>query len=97
VRYNPTTFEGKGFTIAVFDRNATGSLAPFKGMMVVGTHEEDPNTKMATFNLWEWKTGIPLPTSNTTTTASTAMEESPPSLMNTTTTSGISPPPTNAP
>jgi len=26
----------------VFDRNATGSLAPFNGMMVIGTHEEDP-------------------------------------------------------
>jgi hypothetical protein len=26
VRYNPTTLEGKGLTIAVFDANATGSL-----------------------------------------------------------------------
>ncbi len=43
IRYDPTTFEGKGLVTAVFDRNATGSLAPFNGMMVVGTHEEDPN------------------------------------------------------
>jgi hypothetical protein len=42
VRYNPTTRQGKGLTIAVFDANATGSLAPFNGMMVIGTHEEDP-------------------------------------------------------
>jgi hypothetical protein len=78
VRYNPTTFEGKGITIAVFDANATGSLAPFNGMMIVGTHEEDSNTRAATFNLWEWESGIPLPSLHTT------MEESPPSQMNTT-------------
>jgi hypothetical protein len=77
VRYNPTTLEGKGLTIAVFD--ATGSLAPFNGMFIVGTHEEDPSIHGATFTLWEWESGIPLPTMNTTT-----MEESPPSPMNTT-------------
>jgi hypothetical protein len=79
VRYNPTTLEGKGLTIAVFDANATGSLAPFNGMFIVGTHEEDPSIQGATFTLWEWESGIPLPTMNTTT-----MEESPPSPMNTT-------------
>jgi hypothetical protein len=78
VRYNPTTLEGKGLTIAVFDANATGSLAPFNGMFIVGTHEEDPSIQGATFTLWEWESGIPLPTMNTT------MEESPPSPMNTT-------------
>jgi hypothetical protein len=77
VRYNPTTLEGKGLTIAVFD--ATGSLAPFNGMFIVGTHEEDSSIHGATFTLWEWESGIPLPTMNTTT-----MEESPPSPMNTT-------------
>ena len=79
VRYNPTTLEGKGLTIAVFDANATGSLAPFNGMFIVGTHEEDPSIQGATFTLCEWESGIPLPTMNTTT-----MEESPPSPMNTT-------------
>jgi hypothetical protein len=34
--------------IAVFDRNATGKLAPFNGMMVVGTYFEDPNIRAAT-------------------------------------------------
>jgi hypothetical protein len=62
----------------VFDANATGSLAPFNGMFIVGTHEEDPSIQGATFTLWEWESGIPLPTMNTT------MEESPPSPMNTT-------------
>src|SRR5215212_251126 len=77
VRYNPTTLEGKGLTIAVFD--ATGSLATFNGMFIVGTHEEDPSINGATFTLWEGESGIPLPTMNTTT-----MEESPPSPINTT-------------
>ena len=80
IRYDPTTFEGKGLITAVFDRNATGSLAPFNGMMVVGTHEEDPNAAAATITLWEWQSGLPLPATNTTTTTT---EESP--LMKTTT------------
>jgi hypothetical protein len=80
IRYDPTTFEGNGLVTAVFDRNATGSLAPFNGMMVVGTHEEDPNAAAATITLWEWQSAIPLPTTNTTTSTT----EKPP-LMNTTT------------
>lgn len=80
IRYDPATFEGKGLVIAVFDRNATGSLAPFNGMMVVGTHEEDPSTQAATIKLWEWQGGIPLSPVTTT------MEENPPSPMETTTT-----------
>lgn len=62
VQYDPGTIQGKGVVIAVFDRNATGSLAPFNGMMVVGTHEEDPSTQAATIRLWEWESGIPIPT-----------------------------------
>jgi hypothetical protein len=84
IRYDPTTFEGKGLVIAVFDRNATGSLAPFNGMMVVGTHEEDPSTQAATIKLWEWQGGIPFSPVTTTT------EENPPSPMETTTTDAIS-------
>jgi hypothetical protein len=81
IRYDPATFQGKGLVIAVFDNNATGMLAPFNGMMVVGTHEEDPNIQAATIRLWEWETGIPL-----LPLPPTAMEESPPSPMNTTAT-----------
>ena len=80
IRYDPTTLQGKGIVIAVFDSNATGSLAPFNGMMVVGTHKEDPNTP-ATIILWEWEAGIALPPLSTATT-----EEIPPSIMNSTTT-----------
>src|SRR5918998_832687 len=80
IRYDPTTFEGKGLVIAVFDRNATGSLALFNGMMVVGTHEEDPSTQAATIKLREWQGGVPFPPVTTT------MEENPSSPMETTTT-----------
>jgi hypothetical protein len=80
IRYDPATFEGSGLVIAVFDNNATGSLAPFNGMMVVGTHEEDPSTQAATIRLWEWESGIPIPPPVTS-----GMEESPTSpTMNTT-------------
>jgi hypothetical protein len=85
VQYNPATFEGKGLAMGVFDRNATGSLAPFNGMLVVGTHEEDPSTQATTIRLWEWENRIPLPPVTTTTITAT-MEESPSSLMNTTAT-----------
>lgn len=85
IRYNPETFEGNGLVIAVFDNNATGSLAPFNGMMVVGTHEEDPATQTATIRLWEWESGIPIPPATTT-----DMGESPASPpMNATTTDAI--------
>ena len=83
IRYDPTTFEGNGLVIAVFDNNATGSLAPFNGIMVVGTHEEDPSTQTATIRLWGWESGIPIPP------ITTALEQNPPSLMNTTTTDAI--------
>ena len=66
IRYDPATFEGKGLVIAVFDNNATGSLVSFNGMMVVGTHEEDPSTQAAAIRLWEWKGGIPLQPVTTT-------------------------------
>jgi len=86
IRYDPQTFEGNGLVIAVFDNNATGSLAPFNGMMVVGTHEEDPSTRTSTITLWQWESRIPIaqpPPVNTT----TGMEESPAAspTMNTTT------------
>lgn len=85
IRYDPTTLQGKGFVVAVFDANATGSLAPFNGMLVVGTHEEDPNVKGATIRLWEWEGGIPLLMGGNTTAR---MGESPPSPRNTAATDG---------
>jgi hypothetical protein len=61
VQYDPATLRGNGLATAVFDNNATGSLAPFNGMMVAGTHEEDPATQTVIIRLWEWESGIPIP------------------------------------
>jgi hypothetical protein len=46
--------QGKGVLIAVYDRNATGLLAPFNGMMALGTHKEPLNPE-AFLTLWEWQ------------------------------------------
>ena len=67
IQYNPTTFQGKGIVGAVFDNNATGSLAPFNGMLVVGTHDENPSTQTVTIRLWEWQGWIPTPPAATAT------------------------------
>ena len=81
IQYDPMTFQGKGIVGAVFDNNATGSLAPFNGMMVVGTHEESPATQEVIIRLWEWESGIPSPTGIT----ATATAEVPPQMNATTT------------
>lgn len=65
VRYDPEIPQGKGIVLAVFDRNATGMFAPFNGMIVTGIHDEPPNAGVAIIKLWEWQSGIPIPTSNT--------------------------------
>lgn len=83
IRYNPETFEGSGLVIAVFDNNATGSLAPFNGMLVVGTHEEDPSTQAATIRLWEWESGIPIPTMTGAITPTLEESSAPPPPMGT--------------
>ena len=89
IRYNPETFEGSGLVIAVFDNNATGSLAPFNGMMVVGTHEEDPSTQAATIRLWEWESGIPIPMRTGAITPTLEESSAPPPPMETTITEDL--------
>jgi hypothetical protein len=46
--------QGKGIMIVVFDKNATGLLAPFNSMIGVGTHEEPLNPE-AFLTIWEWQ------------------------------------------
>ncbi len=55
VKEDPATQQTRGITTAVFDSNATGSLAPFNGMIVVGLHEEPPNEEGVTMTLWKWE------------------------------------------
>ena len=59
VHYNPTTFKGKGFVKAVFDANATSSLAPFNGMLVTGSTLRRPECSGVYYNImgvgkWNW-------------------------------------------
>jgi hypothetical protein len=78
-RFNMEDNSGRSIIIALVRTNSTGQLAPLNGAIVAGQVEFLPDqTSLVT--LWEWQSGIPLPTSTTT----TAMEVPPP--MNTTTT-----------
>ena len=65
--------------IALVDTNSTGRLAPLDGMILAGQIEYPPEETPSLITLWEWQSGIPLPTGTTTT-----MEVPP--QMNTTTT-----------
>jgi hypothetical protein len=67
---------GRGIVIATVHTNSTGLLAPLNGMILAGDVEFDAEGTSTT-TLWEWQSGIPLPTTTTT-----AQE---PPLMNTTT------------
>lgn len=55
VKEDPAALQTRGITIAVFDSNGTGSLAPFNGMIVVGLHDEQPNEEGVTMTLWKWE------------------------------------------
>ncbi len=66
--------EGRGIAIAVFHTNSSDMLAPLDGMIMIGV-DELPQEGNSTVTLWEWQSGIPLPSTSTTT-------EEPP-LMNT--------------
>ena len=91
VQGDPATLQTKGVIIAVFDTNATGTLAPFNGMITVGIHDEQPNAEAATITLWEWESGIG---NNAGVTPPIQQESSP---MNTTTTTSELPSSMNMP
>ncbi len=55
---NPETNQEKGIMIAVFDKNATGKLAPFSSMVLAGILDVPSNSVEAIVTLWEWKSGI---------------------------------------
>jgi hypothetical protein len=73
---------GKGIVISIIHTNSTGRIAPLNGMILVG-QEEFQSDGRALLTLWEWQSGIPLPTIATTT-----MEETPPIDTTTTNTTG---------
>jgi hypothetical protein len=77
-RFNMEDDTGRGIIIALVHTNSTGQLAPLDGMILAGQVDFLPD-QTSLLTLWEWESGIPLPT-----TAITTTEE--PSLINTTTT-----------
>jgi hypothetical protein len=83
-RFDVEDGSGKSILIALVHTNSTGQLAPLNGAIVAGEVEFLPvGTNLIT--LWEWQSGIPLPTTDTA--SNTTMDESSPlSSMNTTTT-----------
>jgi hypothetical protein len=82
VRFSMQEGTGRGIVIAVFHTNSTGMIAALEGMILAGIIELYPDgTGLVT--LWEWQSGIPLPTTTTTTTPP---EEAPPMDDTTTTT-----------
>jgi hypothetical protein len=74
--------EGRGIIIALVNTDSTtGRLAPLDGMILAGQIEFPPEEETALVTLWEWQSGIPLPT-----TATPPPSEELPPLMNDTTT-----------
>ena len=82
----------RGIMIALFDTNSTGILAPLDGMILAGQIEYPPEETHSLITLWEWQSGIPLPTS----TATTTPEEPPLTDTTTTTTNATTAADTNA-
>jgi hypothetical protein len=58
VQSNPATRQEKGIITEVFDRNATGTFAPFNGMVLAGIYDVPSNTEEAIITLWDWESGI---------------------------------------
>jgi hypothetical protein len=84
-RFNMGDGSGKSILIALVHTNSTGQLAPLNGAIVAGEVEFLPvGTSLIT--LWEWQSGIPLPTTDTASNTTMDESSSPPSPMNTTTT-----------
>ncbi len=81
-RFNMEEGTGKGIVILLLQTNSTGSLAPVNGMILAGHIEFYPDGS-AESTMWEWQSGIPLPTPITTTPP---LEELPPLMDDTTTT-----------
>ena len=77
-RFSMEEGTGRGIVISLVQTNSTGMLAPLNGMILAGQGEFSPEGTSTT-TLWEWQSGIPLPTS----TATTGIEVPP--QMNTTT------------
>jgi hypothetical protein len=82
-RFNMQDGSGKGIAIAVVHTNSTGVLAPLNGMILAGQEDfRADGSRLVT--MWEWDSGIPLPTGNNVSPATNMEENAPSSPMNAT-------------
>ena len=81
-RFNMEEGTGRAIVTLLLQTNSTGRLAPVDGMILAGHIEFYPNGS-AESTMWEWQSGIPLPTAITTTPP---LEELPPLMDDTSTT-----------
>ncbi len=65
-----------GIVISLVDTNTTGRLAPLDGMILAGLLEIQPD-QTGVLTLWEWQSGIPLPTPTSPTATTTPEVPSP--------------------
>ena len=65
-RFNIQDGTGKGIVTLLLETNSTGRLAAVDGMILAGHIEFHPDGS-AESTMWEWQSGIPLPTAITTT------------------------------
>jgi hypothetical protein len=64
-RFNMQDGTGKGIAIAVVHTNSTEMLAPLNGMILAGQEDfRADGSRLVT--MWEWESGIPLPTASST-------------------------------
>jgi hypothetical protein len=81
-RFNMEEGTGRAIVTLLLQTNSTGRLAPVDGMILAGHIEFYPDGS-AESTMWEWQSGIPLPTAITTTPP---LEELPPLMDDTSTT-----------
>jgi hypothetical protein len=77
-RFNMENGTGRGIIISLVHSNSTGRLASLDGMILTGQIEFQPD-QTGLLTLWEWQSGVPLPTgADTTNTTTTTTSELPP-------------------
>ena len=83
-RLNMEEGTGKAIVTLLLETNSTGRLAPVDGMILAGHIEFLPDGS-AESTMWEWQSGVPLPTGTNTTATTPTEEPSPPTDTTTTT------------
>ncbi len=64
-RFNMEEGTGRAIVISLVDTNSTGRLAVLDGMILTGQIEFQPD-QTGLLTLWEWQSGIPLPSMSST-------------------------------